>query len=304
MEKSPSLVIMAAGMGSRYGGLKQIDPVGPNGQIILDYSIYDAHKAGFSHIIFIIKPEFQNAFENAISKKIKEKIKIDYAFQTLENIPSGLKVINSRVKPLGTAHAIYCASKFIKNSFAVINADDFYGYDAFKTIYNFLTKTTDTNKYHYCMVGYNIENTLTENGSVSRGVCTADSNGFLQTIKETTEISKNELGEIISFQNEKTEKINFGTSVSMNMWGFTKSFTKELPNLLLDFFENKLKTNPEKAEFYLPDAVYSLIKINKADVKILNTSSRWFGVTYREDKPIVQNALAQMTKSGQYPEDF
>lgn len=304
MKNSPALVVMAAGMGSRYGGLKQIDPLGPNGQIILDYSIYDAYKAGFSRVIFVIKPELEQAFEDAIGSKTRKYMQVDYAFQTLENLPDGLIAPKGRVKPLGTGHAVYCAGSLLDVPFAVINADDFYGCDAFKSIYDFLSTTRDDEKYSYCMVGYKVENTLTENGTVSRGICTSDNDGFLSSIIERTAIKKDENGIIRYSQDDESGIIKEGTPVSMNMWGFTPSFTKELKNMLFDFFENALPQNPEKAEFYLPHAVDTLIHNGKATAKLLTTDSRWFGVTYREDKPSVQKALRDMTNAGEYPENL
>lgn len=304
MKNAPALVVMAAGMGSRYGGLKQIDPLGPNGQIILDYSIYDAYKAGFSKVIFIIKPELEKAFEDAIGKKARKYMQVEYAFQTLENLPDGLKAPDGRVKPLGTGHAVYCAGNLLDVPFAVINADDFYGADAFKCMFDFLSTTKDDDKYRYCMVGYKVENTLTENGTVSRGVCTKDDNGFLSSIVERTAIKRDSDGVIRFIQDNESGVIEQGTPVSMNMWGFTPSFTKELEHMLFDFFENTLPNNPEKAEFYLPYAVDTLIHNGKATAKLLTTDSKWFGVTYREDKPSVMKALSDMTNDGIYPENL
>lgn len=304
MKVSPALVVMAAGMGSRYGGLKQIDPLGPNGQIILDYSIYDAYKAGFSRVIFVIKPELKQAFEDKIGAKARKYMQVDYAFQTLDNLPDGLTPPEGRAKPLGTAHAVYCAGSLLDVPFAVINADDFYGSDAFKRIYDFLSTASDDEKYRYCMVGYKVENTLTENGTVSRGVCTSDNSGFLSSIIERTAIKRDENGIIRFSQDDESGIIEQGTPVSMNMWGFTPSFAKELENMLFDFFENTLPKNPEKAEFYLPYAVDTLIHNGKATAKLLTTDSRWFGVTYREDKPSVQKALSDMTNAGEYPENL
>lgn len=304
MKNTPALVVMAAGMGSRYGGLKQIDPLGPNGQIILDYSIYDAYKAGFSKVIFIIKPELEKAFEDAIGKKARKYMDVEYAFQTLENLPDGLKAPEGRVKPLGTGHAVYCAANLLDVPFAVINADDFYGADAFKCMAEFLNTAQDNDKYRYCMVGYKVENTLTENGTVSRGVCSKDENGFLSSIIERTAIKRDNDGVIRFSQDDESGIIEEGTPVSMNMWGFTPSFAKELKHMLFDFFQNILPKNPEKAEFYLPYAVDTLIHEGKATAKLLTTDSKWFGVTYREDKPSVMKSLSDMTNAGIYPENL
>lgn len=299
----PVLVIMAAGMGSRYGGLKQIDPLGPKGQIILDYSIYDAYRAGFRRVVFIIKPELEEAFEKAIGSKARRLMQVDYVYQTLSAIPDDLTVPEGREKPLGTGHAVYCIKDTVDAPFAVINADDFYGADAFAKIYDFLSQTTDDDKYRYCMVGYAVENTLTENGTVSRGVCTTDADGLLTDIVERTKIARDADG-VIRFTDGEGGEIAPGTPVSMNLWGFTPSFLRELEAQLRDFFAVKLPTDPMKAEFYLPAAVDTLIRQGKATAKVLTTSAKWFGVTYQQDKPTVQQALRAMTDAGQYPEDL
>lgn len=303
MKKQPVLVVMAAGMGSRYGGLKQIDPLGPNGQIILDYSLFDARRAGFERVVFIIKPELKEAFEQAIGRKARAFMQVDYAYQTLETLPDGLTAPAGRVKPLGTGHAVWCASKLVDAPFAVINADDFYGADAFAQIFEFLSRTEDDEKYRYCMVGYPVENTLTENGTVSRGVCTADAEGYLSDIVERTKIFRDADG-TIRFAGGEGGEIAEGTPVSMNLWGFTPSFLSELDGMLHEFFENKLQTDLMKAEFYLPSAVDTLIRAGRATAKVLTTSARWFGVTYQEDKPAVQAALRRMTEDGIYPAEM
>ncbi|MBR3866949.1 MAG: nucleotidyltransferase [Butyricicoccus sp.] len=303
MQKQPVLVVMAAGMGSRYGGLKQIDPLGPNGQIILDYSLFDARRAGFERVVFIIKPELEEAFEQAIGRKARAFMQVDYAYQTLETLPADLTAPEGRIKPLGTGHAVWCAAPLIDAPFAVINADDFYGADAFAQIFDFLSRTADDEKYRYCMVGYPVENTLTENGTGSRGVCTADADGYLADIVERTKISRDADG-VIRFTDGEGGEIAEGTPVSMNLWGFTPSFMAELDGMLHEFFGNKLQTDLMKAEFYLPSAVDALIRAGRATAKVLTTSARWFGVTYQEDKPTVQGALRRMTEDGIYPSEM
>lgn len=299
----PVLVIMAAGMGSRYGGLKQIDPLGPSGQIILDYSIYDAYRAGFRRVVFIIKPELQQAFEQAIGQKARRYMQVDYVYQTLTALPDDLTAPEGREKPLGTGHAVYCVKDVVDQPFAVINADDFYGADAFAQMYEFLSQAQDDDKYRYCMVGYAVENTLTENGTVSRGVCTTDADGFLTDIVERTKIARTPDGSI-RFTDGEGGEIAPGTPVSMNLWGFTPSFLRALDAQLHEFFANKLPLDPMKAEFYLPAAVDTLITQGKATARVLTTSAKWFGVTYQQDKPSVQAALREMTEAGIYPADL
>lgn len=306
MEK-PVLVIMAAGMGSRYGGLKQIDPVGPQGQIILDYSVYDAYRAGFERVVFIIRPELEQAFEDAIGRKARRFMQVDYAYQTLDRLPEGLHAPAGREKPLGTAHAVWCARELTAGApVAVINADDFYGADAFRQMYNYLATAQDDDKYRYCMVGYRVENTLTENGTVSRGVCTVDADGLLDSIIERTAIARQEDGRIVyaADGDEPAGEIAAGTPVSLNLWGFTPSFMDTLDAGLHRFFAEKLPLNPMKGEYYLPFAVDELIRAGRATAQVLTTTARWYGVTYREDKPAVSAAIAEMTAQGEYPEDL
>nr|WP_297171975.1 sugar phosphate nucleotidyltransferase [uncultured Agathobaculum sp.] len=303
----PVLVIMAAGMGSRYGGLKQIDPVGPQGQIILDYSVYDAYRAGFERVVFIIRPELEQAFEHAIGCKARRLMQADYAYQTLDRLPAGLHAPAGREKPLGTAHAVWCAKALTGGApIAVINADDFYGADAFQQVYDYLKDAQDDDKYRYCMVGYRVENTLTANGTVSRGVCTVDENGLLAGIVERTAIARAEDGRIF-YQADggvPAGEIAAGTPVSLNLWGFTPSFMDALDDGLRRFFDQSLPGNPMKGEYYLPSAVDELIRAGRATARVLTTSARWFGVTYREDKPAVISAIAEMTARGDYPQDL
>lgn len=295
---NPVLVVMAAGMGSRYGGLKQIDPVGPNGQIIMHYSIYDAWKAGFRRVVFIIKEELLDAFRERIGNAAEKLMQVDYVFQSPDKLPEGCTMPEGRTKPLGTGHAIYCVRGVVSEPFAVINADDFYGAQAFQCLYDYLKDAQDDDKYRYCMVGYRVENTLTENGTVSRGICEADENGYLADIVERTAISRDTNGVI---SDPEAGEIAEGTLVSMNMWGFTPSFLDELETGLRTFMTDELPKNPAKGEYYLPFAVDHLIQNGQATAKVLQTSAQWYGVTYKEDKPVVVDALRRMTEAGLYP---
>ena len=295
---NPVLVVMAAGMGSRYGGLKQIDPVGPNGQIIMHYSIYDAWKAGFRRVVFIIKEELLDAFRERIGNAAEKLMQVDYVFQSPDKLPEGCTMPEGRTKPLGTGHAIYCVRGVVSEPFAVINADDFYGAQAFQCLYDYLKDAQDDDKYRYCMVGYRVENTLTENGTVSRGICEADENGYLADIVERTAISRDANGVI---SDPEAGEIAEGTLVSMNMWGFTPSFLDELETGLRTFMTDELPKNPAKGEYYLPFAVDHLIQNGQATAKVLQTSAQWYGVTYKEDKPGVVDALRRMTEAGLYP---
>lgn len=295
---NPVLVVMAAGMGSRYGGLKQIDPVGPNGQIIMHYSIYDAWKAGFRRVVFIIKEELLDAFRERIGNAAEKLMQVDYVFQSPDKLPEGCTMPEGRTKPLGTGHAIYCVRGVVSEPFAVINADDFYGTQAFQCLYDYLKDAQDDDKYRYCMVGYRVENTLTENGTVSRGICEADENGYLADIVERTAISRDANGVI---SDPEAGEIAEGTLVSMNMWGFTPSFLDELETGLRTFMTDELPKNPAKGEYYLPFAVDHLIQNGQATAKVLQTSAQWYGVTYKEDKPVVVDALRRMTEAGLYP---
>lgn len=295
---NPVLVVMAAGMGSRYGGLKQIDPVGPNGQIIMHYSIYDAWKAGFRRVVFIIKEELLDAFRERIGNAAEKLMQVDYVFQSPDKLPEGCTMPEGRTKPLGTGHAVYCVRGVVSEPFAVINADDFYGAQAFQCLYDYLKDAQDDDKYRYCMVGYRVENTLTENGTVSRGICEADENGYLADIVERTAISRDANGVI---SDPEAGEIAEGTLVSMNMWGFTPSFLDELETGLRTFMTDELPKNPAKGEYYLPFAVDHLIQNGQATAKVLQTSAQWYGVTYKEDKPVVVDALRRMTEAGLYP---
>jgi dTDP-glucose pyrophosphorylase len=297
MMTKPALIVMAAGIGSRYGGLKQIDPVGPSGEIILDYSVFDAINAGFGRVVFVIKEEMEALFREQVGNRISAAIPVDYVHQRLDALPEGFSPPPGRIKPWGTGHAVYCCREIIREPFVVINADDFYGADAYTKVADFLRETDD--KHHACMVGYYIENTLTENGSVARGVCEMSFDGYLEGITERTNIKRNN-GEIAASDGIGTTSITPGTVVSMNFWGFSMSIMSELESCLSRFLAEN-RSNLESIEFYLPYFVNELIKDGKLDVKVLETGAKWYGITYREDKASVQDAICKMVESGSYP---
>lgn len=301
----PVLVILAAGMGSRYGGLKQIDPVDEQGHIIIDFSIYDALEAGFEKIVFIIKKANEAAFKESIGDRISEKIQVEYVYQELEKIPAGFQVPEGRVKPFGTGHAILCCRDVLDGPFAVINADDYYGKHAYQAIYDYLTSHQDDETYRYAMVGYELKNTLTENGHVARGVCEADKEGFLTEICERTHIEKQGDKAVYTEDDGATwTELPMDSIVSMNIWGFSESILKELETGFVKFLKEELPDNPMKAEYYLPMAVGDLLQEGKASVQVLNSRDKWFGVTYKEDKEQVVKAIAELKQQGQYPEEF
>lgn len=300
--KEPVLVVMAAGMGSRYGGLKQMDPVGSAGELIIDFSLYDAVMAGFKKVIFIIKKEMEEDFKALIDGRSGRFIDVEYAFQDINDLPPGYEVPEGRVKPWGTSHAVLTCRDMIDGPFAVINADDYYGAGAFHSMYEFLTNAEDGEKYGFSMIGYLLENTLTENGHVARGVCEITEDGYLKRITERTKIMWHN-GEIQFTENEEDwESVPGGTTVSMNFWGFTPSMMKEIEARFPAFLDKALKENPLKGEFLLPLTVDQLLKDDKAKVKILPSTDRWFGVTYKEDRESVVNALQSMKDKGLYPE--
>ncbi len=293
----PTLLILAAGMASRYGSMKQIDGFGPNGETIIDYSIYDAIKAGFGKVVFIIKEEFADNFRNIFDPKLKGKIEVDYVFQNFDIKQFGINEEIYREKPWGTAHAILSGRAVVKEPFCVINADDFYGYDAFKKMVDFLNEdATDTN---YAIIGYQIGKTLSDFGAVSRGVCKVNKSNQLEEIVERTKIYKD--GEAIVYEeNEEKYPLEFETPVSMNFWGFTPAVFDITEELFRKFaIENKDKP---KAEFFIPLIGENLVKSNKATFQVVPTSNQWFGVTYKEDKPFVQASIDQLIKDGVYPE--
>ncbi|MEG0276010.1 MAG: sugar phosphate nucleotidyltransferase [Coprobacillus sp.] len=301
MEK-PVLVIMAAGMGSRYGGLKQIDPVDQDGHIIIDFSLFDAKRAGFETVIFIIKKETEKDFKEAIGYRMEKIMNVQYAYQELDKIPTSFTVPSERVKPWGTAHAIYCCKDLIKGPFAVINADDYYGVESFQMIYDYLSNHQDDDKLRYTMVSYQIENTLTENGTVARGVCVVNEDNMLVNITERTKIKKTVMGAAYTEDDTQWIDLPAKTPVSMNLWGFSKSIMREIENGMHFFLNEGLNANPLKCEYFIPSVVSRLVETNRATVEVLTTKEQWFGVTYKEDKPIVMKAIQEMKNKGIYPQ--
>lgn len=299
-----TLVVMAAGMGSRYGGLKQIDPVGPGGEVILDYSVYDAIKAGFDKVVFVIKHEIEEDFKKIMGGKFDGIVDVEYVFQDINNLPEGFTVPEGRVKPWGTGHAVLSCKDVIDGPFAVINADDFYGRETFRLIYEELTaEKKKKDKYQFCMVGFKIENTLTENGTVARGVCRTSEEGYLTDIVERTKIAKID-GEIrYTEDGDNWVGIPEGTTVSMNCWGFTVEMMEELDKRFADCLR-KNKDNMLKCEYFIPFVVDDILKEGKAEVKVLSSSEKWYGVTYKEDRPVVVNALKEKTQQGIYPQNL
>lgn len=288
----PALVVMAAGMGSRYGGLKQIDPIGPNDEIIIEYSVYDAIKAGFSKVVFVIKEELKETFREKIGKKIEKVIDTEYVFQDINfGIPKSFCIPRGRVKPWGTGHAIYCCKNIINGPFAVINADDFYGQSTYKLIYDYLV--SNTNEYDYTMVGFVLENTLTENGTVARGVCEIDKNKNLISITERTKIKR--IGNITKYTEDEKLWVDIKKDniVSMNIWGFKPTIFEELENEF-KLFLNNMDKDDLKSEFYIPSVVDNMIKQNKANVKVLVSNEQWYGVTYKEDKENVCKNISNL----------
>ena len=298
----PVLVIMAAVMGSRYGGLKQIDPVDDEGHIIMDFSMYDAKKAGFEKVVFIIKRENEKDFREIVGNRVSGYMEVAYAFQEITNIPDWYAVPEGRVKPWGTGHAILSCIDEVDGPFAVINADDYYGAEAFKLIYDYLASHEDDEKYRYTMVGYKLANTVTDNGHVARGVCDMNEQGELVAIHERTKIEKRDGGIAYTEDDGATwTALPEDTIVSMNMWGFTKSILVELKDRFPAFLDKGLIENPQKCEYFLPEVVSDLLKEEKATAAVLKSADKWYGVTYREDKPVVVAAIQKMKDEGIYP---
>ena len=306
MNKKPILVVMAAGMGSRYGGLKQIDPVGPSGEAILDYSLYDARRAGFETVVFIIKHEIEQAFQEAVgARALRAGFEVRYASQQLDKLPEGFTVPEGRVKPWGTAHAILVAEEAIGEApFAVINADDYYGPQGFQLVYDYLCSHADGDRFAWSMVGFLLKNTVSANGSVSRGVCVTDAAGNLHSVTERTCIAPYAGG--IHYSEDGGESwtdLDENSVVSMNLWGFTPAYIAEAKAGFAAFLRENLPVNPLKCEYYLPSVVTAALQQGKAEVRVLTSTDKWHGITYREDKPELVAALQQMSAQGLYPAD-
>jgi len=308
MQKSMSqnsgltLVVLAAGIGSRYGGLKQVDPVGPSGEMIIDYSVYDALESGFTKIVFVISKAIEETFREKVGRTIEKHCDTAYVFQKLEDLPVGYSVPEGRVKPWGTAHATLSSWPEVSSPFAVINADDFYGTGAFQSIAEYLQKESSTRStmMDFCMVGYRLENTLTEHGHVARGICQVDQRGRLVSVREHTHIEKDGTGARSTDDGKNWVKVPVDAIVSMNMWGFTPGLYPELKGRFRSFLDKSI-TNPLKAEYFLPSIVSDLIQEQKAQVSVLTTSERWYGMTYAEDRPMVKQAIQAMVTKGIYP---
>ncbi len=295
----PTLVILAAGMGSRYGGLKQLDEIGPNGEAIIDYSLFDAIRAGFGKVVFIIRHDFEEAFKARFDEKLKGKIEVEYVFQDLTDLPDGFSVPEGREKPWGTAHAIRSARNVVTTPFAAINADDFYGKEAYETVAKFLTSNVAAD--NFAMVGYRMDNTLSENGTVSRGLCVIDDNQNLVDIEELTKISLESDG-IFYYKDEQKKPLKGDETVSMNFWGFHPSLFHFLEEGFVQFLNEK--GTELKSEFFIPMYVDELIKAGNAKVKVLTSNAAWFGVTYQEDKPVVIDRVKQLISEGKYPSNL
>lgn len=294
----PTLVILAAGMGSRYGSLKQVDPVGPSGETILEYSVFDAIRAGFGKVVFVIRRDIEKDFKEVFINKLSHKIEVDYVFQELDMVPSGIAVPADRVKPWGTGHAVLVAKEKVNAPFAVINADDYYGSDAYRKMADYLSPLSNTSSA-FSMVGFDMDNTLSEHGLVSRGVCNVDQSSNLISVTERTKIGRDSKGVAYVDENGQSVYISDKSIVSMNFWGFTPVFFQHLEAHFRDFI--KANVSNLKAELYLPFVVDELVQQKQATVKVLRSSDRWFGVTYKEDKPLVVAQVAELVKSGHYP---
>jgi len=295
----PTLLVLAAGMGSRYGGLKQLDPVGPAGETIIDYSIFDAARAGFGKVVFVIRHDIEAAFKESFDSRYRGHIEIDYAFQELRNLPAGFSVPAGREKPWGTGHAILAAKDLIHEPFAVINADDFYGAASYKVLADYLIRAKDGAQADYSMVGFRLRNTLSDFGTVSRGICSCDADGNLVSAEELTKIARSGSGAVNTDDHGVQRQLTGDELVSMNMWGFTPSLFVHLETLFVEFL--KERGGELKSEFYIPFAVNTMIARKLAHARVLATPESWFGVTYKEDKPMVVAGIRRLIDSGAYP---
>lgn len=304
--RKTTLVVMAAGIGSRFGGgIKQLEPVGPSGEIIMDYSIHDALEAGFNKVVFIIRKDLEKDFREIIGNRMEKLVETAYAFQEIDDLPAGFTKPADRTKPWGTGQAILSCKDLVNEPFAVINADDYYGQEAFRLIHDFLVNTEDGDKYQYAMVGYLLKNTLTENGHVARGVCETDTHHKLTAITERTRIERHAEGPAYTEDDGVTwHSLPEDAPVSMNLWGFSASILKELKERFPVFLDENLKKNPLKCEYFLPFVVDELIREGKAEVTVLKSHDRWHGVTYKEDKPVVMKAMQDLKDAGKYPQNL
>ncbi len=302
MDKKTTLVIMAAGMGSRYGGLKQIDPIDSYGNLIIDFSVYDAIKAGFDKIVFVIKHQIEKDFKASVGDRLSKVVEVEYVYQELDKIPEGFSIPEGRTKPWGTGHAILCCKDAVDGPFAVVNSDDYYGAEAYKIMHDFLVSDNKDDKYGIALMGYKLSNTLTDNGYVSRGICKVE-NGKLCEIHERTHIEMDGKNAKYTEDEGKTFTSLPGDSVtSMNMWGYNRAFIDELEKRFPQFLATTAKENPLKSEFFLPVVVDSLLKDGVATVDVLTTPDKWYGVTYAEDKPKVTAGIQSLKNKGLYPE--
>ncbi len=302
--REPILLIMAAGMGSRYGGLKQMDPIGPAGEVILHYSIYDAKRAGFRRVVFLIKHEIEADFRRLVGDPVARHMEVRYAFQELDRLPAPYSVPAGRVKPWGTGHAVLCCADLLDAPFAAINADDYYGPAAFRAAYDFLSAAEDGEKARWMMVGYQLANTTTANGHVARGICAVDDAGFLTAVTERTHIVESSDGPLFTEDGQTYTLLPRGTPVSMNMFGFTLSFVEELRRGFPAFLDRALKENPLKAEYFLPFVVNQALAAGRAEMRVLPSADKWYGVTYPADRPMVVEAVRRMTDEGLYPAEL
>ena len=295
----PTLLVLAAGMGSRYGGLKQLDQVGPNGETIIDYSIFDAIRAGFGKVVFVIRRDIEKAFKEAVGSRYTDKVQVEYAFQQLDALPEGFSLPEGRKKPWGTGQAVMVAKELINEPFAVINGDDFYGRKGFELLADYLCQATDSEQADYCMCGFVLRNTLSDNGTVSRGICELDADGNLREVVEHTKIERHGNGGRSFLPDGTIVDFSGDEIVSMNMWGFTPSLFENMEEMFIEFLQKH--GNEEKSEFFIPLVADTLIKSGKATVKVMKSTDNWFGITYKEDKPQVIENIKQLVEAGEYP---